>query len=470
MSSFSLFDCQRGLVVAPAGCGKTQTIVDALKGHEGRPVLILTHTNAGVAALRGRLKVAQVPTAKFKLATIDGWALRVVASFPRLSGLTIDHSTKLDYPAVQAAALYAVASSALAPVSQATYSRLVVDEYQDCSMAQHMLVKALAKLLPCCALGDPLQRIFDFRNSLLPNWDDVVTVDFPVVETFREPWRWINAEERSFGEWLLTARDALLARTPIDLGSAPTNVRWVQLPASWVDRQRAYSAAINAARVAKEQSILVIGDEKNRDSRNRFARTTPGLTVVEPVDLSDLVNAASRIEACSGVERLVKVLIFASEVMTDVNPEKICDRLRTLNDGRAKKSTSASEAACLNLARADSFANIRITLKALTVEEGRRVFRHHLLNGMLDALQRAISRPGLGLHKAAISTREAYRAAGHPLPKRAVGSTLLLKGLEAEHAVILNADTMNTRHLYVAISRASKSLTIFSASRILHPA
>jgi hypothetical protein len=40
---------------------------------------------------------------------------------------------------------------------------------------------------------------------------------------------------------------------------------------------------------------------------------------------------------------------------------------------------------------------------------------------------------------------------GRPLARRSVGSTLLLKGLEAEVSVLLNADNLNARNLYVAM-------------------
>jgi len=86
---------------------------------------------------------------------------------------------------------------------------------------------------------------------------------------------------------------------------------------------------------------------------------------------------------------------------------------------------------------------------------------------MIDALDSAHRRPGSSLVDAAIAVRERRRNAGRNLPSRGVGSTLLLKGLEAEHAVVLNADEMNARHFYVAISRASHSLTIFSKSPVL---
>ena len=48
------------------------------------------------------------------------------------------------------------------------------------------------------------------------------------------------------------------------------------------------------------------------------------------------------------------------------------------------------------------------------------------------------------------------------LQKRAVGSTLLPKGLEAEVAVILNPIPMDAKHLYVAMTRASHRLVFCS--------
>ena len=50
------------------------------------------------------------------------------------------------------------------------------------------------------------------------------------------------------------------------------------------------------------------------------------------------------------------------------------------------------------------------------------------------------------LHDAAVQVREQGRLTGRPIPHRAVGSTLLLKGLEAEVAVILDADGLVGAH------------------------
>ena len=87
MAEVDLLTVERGMVIAPAGCGKTQLIVEALLCNKSdKPILVLTHTNAGVAALRQRLAKEKLPTGSYKLATIDGWALRLVSTFPERSG------------------------------------------------------------------------------------------------------------------------------------------------------------------------------------------------------------------------------------------------------------------------------------------------------------------------------------------------------------------------------------------------
>ena len=106
----NLLDIQRGLVVAPAGCGKTHLIVETLKRHTcGKPTLVLTHTNAGVAALRGRLDRGGVLPSAYRLATIDGWAIRIISTFPKQAGLDPNllnlANPRANYPSIRDAAL-----------------------------------------------------------------------------------------------------------------------------------------------------------------------------------------------------------------------------------------------------------------------------------------------------------------------------------------------------------------------------
>ena len=57
-----LFAVARGSVSSARGLRKTQLIADTLAAHMGsKPILVLTHTNAGVAALRARMATGSHP-------------------------------------------------------------------------------------------------------------------------------------------------------------------------------------------------------------------------------------------------------------------------------------------------------------------------------------------------------------------------------------------------------------------------
>ncbi|MGE8453990.1 MAG: DNA helicase UvrD, partial [Pseudomonadales bacterium] len=65
--------------------------------------------------------------------------------------------------------------------------------------------------------------------------------------------------------------------------------------------------------------------------------------------------------------------------------------------------------------------------------------------------------------------RERNRHLGRRASKVAVGSTLLLKGLEADVAVVLNPKDMDARHLYVALTRGARKLVVCSPTSIVTP-
>ena len=57
---------------------------------------------------------------------------------------------------------------------------------------------------------------------------------------------------------------------------------------------------------------------------------------------------------------------------------------------------------------------------------------------------------------------------GTKLPPRVVTRTYLVKGLEFDHVIVLDADNVpNRRHLYVALTRGTRSLTVLSGSQVI---
>ncbi|KQV41239.1 UvrD-helicase domain-containing protein [Rhizobium sp. Root1204] len=463
-----LLTIERGSVVAPAGCGKTELLARALTRHTGRlPVLVLTHTNAGVMALRTRLNKSGVSPSSYKLTTIDGWSMRLITLFPHRSSHDpgIMNGRFPQYGEIRRFAANLIESGHLSDIIKGTYSRVLIDEYQDCSTLQHRIAVALSQVLPTCVVGDPMQAIFGFdRSDPLPDWDRSVLDYFQPAGFLNDPHRWLNAGTAQLGHWLLSARTALQSGVKVDIRSAPPQLTWIPLDGSNGDHPRMLAAGRMVA-PTPGGTVLIMGDSRNPSGQQRFASQVPGAITVESVDLKDLVTFAERFQL--NAPDATRVLVeFAQQLMTNLSGPEMLQRLDTLRRGQERKPATEAESAALAFEVDRSYSRAASLLSALNKQGGVRVYRPAVFRGCLQSLGRA-DQDGCSFAEAAIATREQNRLAGRALPNRAVGSTLLLKGLEADVAVILNADELDTKHLYVALTRGSRQVVVCSKSPLL---
>ena len=387
MSGSNLLEIDRGLIVAPAGCGKTHLITEALKANaDEKPILVLTHTNAGVAALRQRLSKLQIERRSYRLATIDGWAIRLVSTFPMRADYAAGPNPKiLNYPAIRRAAWTALKNNHLTDILKANYSRLLVDEYQDCSIHQHAIVFFAARHLPTCVLGDPMQAIFGFGDDGLAKWEEHVCKHFPISAELDTPWRWKNAGNEELGEWLLEKRKALLAGEAIDISDSPDSVRWVKLNGDSNDHLKLVAAARCSHKTAGE-TTLVIGDSRSAASRYKIAKNVPGIITVEPVDLKDLTSYARNLDLGDGYV-VSETLEFAESLITNVGAKSTLARLKSLTSGTARTPATKLEQAALSLEENPSFKGIAALLSECSRQTGCRTYRPGVLRAALRALK-----------------------------------------------------------------------------------
>lgn len=472
MLAAQLLDVHRGSVTAPAGCGKTQLIADMLKYQApGKPALVLTHTNAGRAALEVRIKKAGVPASTARVSTIDSWAIGLARKFPRRCGIPLQvvnvENPRADYIAIRKAIAAMLAAGHLDDALKATYSRLLVDEYQDCSLEQHAIVSAVAKSLKTIVFGDPLQAIFRFGGPIV-DWVQHVHTAFPPVAELDTPWRWINAGTEPLGQWLLSLRPALIARQPIDLRTAPAEVTWVALNGDPNNMHQQRMAAAQTRADTRDACVLVIAESTNPAGQRLIASGTPGAITVEAVDLRDLTqfgrdfNPAAQDSAAT----LVK---FAADLMTNLSQAELLRRVGSHLSGRAKTAPTILEQAVLDYAAAPSFGSAASTLRRLADGPRVRIFRPEAFRPCVDALD-AAHQGRLSLYEAVVRARERNRFRGRAVRGRSVGSTLLLKGLEADVSVVLYPEGMDGPHLYVALTRGARRLVVCSRSPVITPA
>lgn len=461
-----------GVVVSPAGCGKTELVATTIREHQSpKPILVLTHTNAGVTALKHRLMRARINPSHYSLYTIDGWALKLARMFPALSELKTDirelAQPRVAYPLIREAAGKMIANGHISDPLRASYDRLIVDEYQDCSLRQHLIVRFTSQILSTCVLGDPMQAIFGFDHSdPLVQWDQVIS-EYGLIGELTQPWRWINSGHKALGDWLLRVRADLMAGKSVDLRKGPDETSWIQLKGSVEDHMTLTSAARWTGKGSKG-GVLVIGSSRNAASRHKLASTVKGAIVVEPVDLNDLLQFCTSMDFGAN-NALEKLLEFGSCAMTGISPTSLSRRIKTLASGKARKPASLVEKAALNFELRRSPSSGAELLVAMSHDEANRSYRPTILRGCIRALQLSGSTEGMTLREAGIRIREEQRVFARTMPKRAIGSTLLLKGLEAEGAVVLCAEEMDAKNLYVAMTRGSVHLSVCSKSAVLRP-
>ena len=463
---------QRGHVVAPAGCGKTELIVNSIAAPTAKPSLVLTHTTAGVAALRHRLKRAGVPSGNYRLNTIAGWALMLISMFPERAGFRHNPIDPPDYQGIQSAIGRLCQSGHIHSELRATYSRLLVDEYQDCSVSQHAIVTGVARAIPTVVFGDPMQAIFGFGGDPLPNWDMDVVPIFPSLGELDTPWRWDNAGANDLGRWLLAARHSLTQGRSVDLRTCPNRVFWHQLS----NDDNANIAAQISAQYAisnryPNETLLIIGDSRQVSTRHKYASRAQGVGVVEPVDFRDVVQIAARMADQTGPALLQLCIDFLVQVMVNVYGDRLTARIQTILAGRHRNAPTPQEQAAIDVHRGGGIAEASNFLVSMDSDPERRVYRRSAFNILVDALKSTAASPVMDLNESVAQLREQRRHAGRSIPYKAVGSTLLLKGLEADHVMILDADKprneMSKEHLYVALTRGAKSVTVFARNCIL---
>jgi hypothetical protein len=454
-----------GSVIAAAGCGKTEQIANATHLSEGRR-LILTHTHAGVDVLRECLKKFNVPRSKFRLDTIAGWCLRYAASFPIRSGLNFAvPRSDSEWNAVYQATAHLIKSGAINPVLAASYCGVFVDEYQDCSLLQHEVVVELSGVLPTCVFGDPLQAIFDFDGQEPVDWETQVFPTFIKIGVLTYPWRWLKKGNRDLAEWLSKARAALEAGNVVDLAACPKCVKWDTLPSNPKFKTNKIVETCKRARgEAGDDTLVVIADAASIGARAYIAKqlAKAGFSKIEPVSCMTLYAAAKKFEREKDFAQLEVTMKFVGDCMTGTSEADFLRAVQARRNGSKKGTAQFGPLVDLgvSLLNHPTAANRLALLEAFYRRDECYCNRREMFYAMRAALLICVSRPACTLPDAIWEVQSRARHAGRLVSRRCVGSTLLVKGLEFDHTVVVHTANMTRRDWYVALTRASKSLTL----------
>lgn len=460
----------------PAGAGKTHLLSATTKHiiEAGGRVLVLTHTNAGVYAINSRLKRFGI-TKSVQVSTITSFAFRLARAYPQLGGLRIP---KVMVPAqsqsyVEAATRVAESENIRA-VLAASFSHLLVDEYQDCSETHHAFVSAVRAAVPAAGVfGDPLQAIFGF-NERLADWA-AVQAELPPHPTTIKPNRWYGHNEE-LGHWLLEIRPHMVPGHVVRWNNIglPNGVTFQNISGN---SQGLLEAALKAR--AADETVLVIASRAN-SARTIAGNLNGAFTVMEEIagkfmaaHLHGLANA-SPTEYPLWLFDLTKSCHSGHGVLDTQTLRKRYAKGRTASDLLAGRSSRAGAEPAI---RAFDSVMLDPTLPALAAamsvvptSPALQLHSHEAWYDVQASIRGAVAHGGDtgALLDELAKIREVLRYAGRRERRRIISRTLLVKGLEYDHVIIANVNEhASINDLYVALSRARKTITILGTSDTL---
>lgn len=347
---------------------------------------------------------------------------------------------------------------------RATYACVFVDEYQDCSESQHELIVELKRLLPVCIFGDPLQSIFEFDGVV--DWCEVVEKDFPNIAKLTVPWRWrkenANAE---LGNRLIELRAQLEAGEALDFRVDGRGIQRHWLPDLPGPRSGVISR-ICLETMGLEGTLVVVAQSASEASRARIAEklAKQRFAVVEPISCKPLAKHAKLIEQSNDADRLSAVLDFVKLCVVGLRAD-FANSVKSHQNGKGAGRKKFGELIDIGdrVTKPDGMVHVLDLIEGLLNRPDFFPYRCELLRMMLSAL-RTSKTTGVPLSEVVGDVEVKARHLGRHVAGRSVGSTLLLKGLEFEHVIIVEYDGMTKEDWYVALTRATKSVTVLSSS------
>ncbi|MCD1655183.1 AAA family ATPase [Treponema zuelzerae] len=463
----TLADCRtNGYVIAPAGYGKTHLIAMAVKLAKERQ-LVLTHTYAGVYSLRNKMAMLNVDHSLYEIDTIASWSLRFCLAYPKSSQWDIlNPSSSTEWNKLYDSTEYLLRKIFIQQIIQESYNGVYVDEYQDCSKQQHSVLLFLANLLPCRVLGDPLQGIFSFADESV-DWESDIYPNFRCLGKLDKPWRWENAHSTEFAEWLITARKNLEAHRKIDLSRGlPPQVKVMPISMSSYSDPQKNRLFYGALQKTGSYIVIYSGDQRSKNSGHNLARSLGGVfSSIEEVECNELKKIFQKLDTTiSNQAKVLQIIDFSKKCFTGIDKVLAAGTIRGEIATITKKSKSPELTQYVNnFINSSCSTTLRDFFKLLKNTPDCKVYRRDLFNRFMCVLDLMSAKSIRTFVEANESYQAIFRRSGRPLKfPRLIGTTLLVKGLEYDHAIYIDTGIADEKNLYVALTRASKSLTIIT--------
>jgi len=457
---------RESLLIAPAGCGKTYTIAECLRYTEGLH-LILTHTHAGVASLKEKIKGKGIATNKYRIETIDSYAQKYVNAFYCKNDIPEQGNNEDYFPFIIEKAGKLVKIRPISDIIKLTYAGLFVDEYQDCTKTQHKFIMALSEILPTHVLGDPLQGIFGFREQLV-DFDK----DLKDFEQFKleEPWRW-KRTNLELGKCLMEIRKKLQKKEGINLNTFNHAIEFVNINGEDLFGRTIYNKKI--WKLCDENNLLIIHPEsENINVRKKIIKAFNNrLHLVEAIDGKDFYKFSKNFDNSIPDSIYRTIHDFICKIFNKSEIKKWFNKSALINK-RNEEDRKIIEPIRKNLEKLQNnglFILCANILKQIENLPKIMCYRKELFYDICKALEEA-GYNGISVYEAMKKIKNRKRRMGRGIKGKCIGTTLLIKGLEFDTVAVLDAHKFkDPKNLYVALTRSSRKLIVFSNNAVLSP-
>ena len=463
----------KSMLIAPAGYGKTHTIVECLKlVHSTNRQLILTHTHAGVASIKEKIKKERIPSFWYNVETITSFAQKYVLAFYRGPDLP-NQDNKTYFPFVVSKAIEIFKKTPIINILKNSYSHLFVDEYQDCTTDQHSLILALSEILPTHIFGDPLQGIFEFGGQSMTDLTSEEHMGDFLSNKYElsQPWRWKKHNRVNLGNDLKAIRAKLIDKQNINLRDFPSIELKIINDADLFKPSNSYSRGI--WNLVEEPNLLLIHpDSTNISSRLKIISTYKNkFNIVEAIDDKDFYKLSQMIDVIT-IETVGKVI---RDVCLQIFNKTTINNW--FNENGVKNKTKENERLIANLIKEDIVSYkksprlyiIRNILNKIKKLPDIKCYRNELFRYLCMSIDEAEIQ-NMTVFDAMKTKRNSARRLGRKVGGKCIGTTLLTKGLEFDTVGIINAHRFKCpKNLYVALTRATNRLIIFTNDPVLRP-
>lgn len=455
-----LISTNTAAIIAPAGHGKTEMLAEIVERSSGK-LLLLTHTNAGVDAIKKRMNKKNISSIRYNVETIASFCIKWCNSY--CSTCNIDKSlsplvkgqANAYYSQFYSGAITLFSKNWIGSVLRATYSRVIVDEYQDCTLEHHNIMLQICKHLPLIVFGDPMQGIFSFAGPLV-NWDNL---EYPIVDIKTYPWRWEKTNPQ-LGNYLSELRKLLLPY------SNCSNCK-IKIPTT-PDVSIVSSTDCNIYKLLpkmKEYSS-VIYITKWIQNQMKLCSDMGGIFQYDEIqECPELFKYAEYFDTLQGSKLTLAALHFIKTCSTGVSAElkSYIERLENddVNFSRIQKHKDIGEAINF-VANTSNYSSVYNLICIIESKSEFKIYRKELYYEMLRSIKYAIEHNSSVFEGANHIRKDAHLQKRYSQFKFLSSRTLLSKGLEFDCVIIDTMDKLSVKEFYVAMTRAKKRIYIIS--------